>query len=157
MRSLSVELVREPSPVPYCIASRNSSRSVLHHVRVGVGVADDRAVGVYPGEADVALLEVFKVLPPVQLHAVRGQARLGAQLGGLLAGEIVVQSAYNKGEPGQKDHQARQKDAAENTLCHGCASILYPTPRTVPISAPASPSFCRSVRMCTSTVRVSPS
>ena len=27
MRSLSVELVREPSPVPYCIASRNSSRS----------------------------------------------------------------------------------------------------------------------------------
>jgi len=36
-------------------------------------------------------------------------------------------------------------------------SILYPTPRIVSIQSPASPSFWRRVRICTSTVRLSPS
>ena len=130
---------------------------VLHIPGLGVGVVYDRAVGRYPGEADIIVVQSVEVVQPAELHAVGCKLRLHAQLLGLMGGEIVVQRAYDKGEPGQKDHQARQKDAAENTLCHGLASIRYPTPRTVPIIAPHSPSFWRRVRMCTSTVRVSPS
>ncbi len=96
---------------------------VFHFAGLGVGVVNHRAVGIHPGQAYVAVLQAVEVVEPAELDAVGGEPGFNPELFGLLGCKIVVERAYYKGESGQEDHQARQEDAPEDTLCHGFASI----------------------------------
>ena len=97
---------------------------VLHLAGLGVAVVYNGAVGGYPGEAHLAVVDRLEVFEPGALHAVRREPRLDAQLLGLAVGEVIVHRADDQREPGEEDGEAREKYAAEYPSCHGCASIL---------------------------------
>ena len=69
---------------------------------------------------------------------------------------VICDDRYDRVRKKQGDSQ-HHHHASLDLLSHAVPPTLYPTPRTVWMISPLSPSFCLSVRIWTSTVLVSPS
>ena len=130
---------------------------VFHGGSFGIAVVKHGAVRSHPGDAVCAV-------KPVEIRGAALRKPLG-DVGGFalqlrldLLAQVLIKHAEDQDEAGEQHCRGNEKDRAKDTRCHASSPpILYPMPRTVWISAPQGPSFCRSVRTCTSTVRLSPS
>ena len=132
---------------------------VLQIRRVLFRVIEDSPVR--PGKGNTACCQIscgfVQIIFPCILHRVTDVLGL---IPHILLHIMIVFSVHNsacrnKGQYHGKNHH--NPYVVQYTLFHLPSPIRYPTPRMVSIRLPQSPSFCRSVRICTSTVLVSPS
>ncbi|MPM68435.1 hypothetical protein SDC9_115367 [bioreactor metagenome] len=128
---------------------------VVHHVLRRAAVEFDFARMRDERHATAVLREIkrFKVALHTCARIKRGGDIFGLRAHALLHRfkQLVVHQTRSK----QRAEKHRQKDKRTHIEQYAALHILYPMPRTVVITSPYRPSFWRSVRTCTSTVRVS--
>ena len=92
---------------------------VLHLARVGLSVAQHRAVGGDPREAVAVGAKLGQIVKPAVLHADGGEAQLVAQLVFLNAAEVIVHAAQNDRQAAQQDDCGDEKGVSKNLIAHG--------------------------------------
>ena len=92
---------------------------VLHLARVGLRVAQHRAVGGDPREAIVVGAKLGQIVKAAVLHADGGEAQLVAQLVFLNAAEVIVHAAQNDRQAAQQDDCGDEKGVSKNLIAHG--------------------------------------
>ena len=131
-------------------------RMVLQRGHTRLRIVYHASVRLYPRKAEALGVKLGKTADAAVFHARRRYLQLVLQLLLVHAAEIVVHTPEDYDKACNEHRSHRENNRSEDFFLHALASKRYPTPRTVLIISPHCPSFWRSVRMCISTVRVSP-